>query len=127
VNLPGRRLATVFAASALALAGCGTASSGAGSASSGVLTGVVRTYGGPDRGGSPAANGVLNADVEVTVQRAGESATSVRTNSVGRFTVSLAAGTYLVNGCGGQGGSATNQVVIRSGETTQQDIACQVP
>jgi hypothetical protein len=132
VTLPSGRLAALLTFTALAAAGCGTTGTAgtartARTARTGLLTGLVRTYGGPERIGSPTANGVLNTNAAVTVQLAGGSAVTVRTDSVGRFTVTLPAGTYVVGGCGGVGGPLTDQVVVRSGETTEHDIGCQVP
>lgn len=116
-------LPALLAACAAASAPTGT---GPGStAGSGLLTGVVRTYGGPEMSGSPAANGILNTGVQVRVTLAGRTVATLITGSDGRFSVRLTPGDYVVDGCAS--GVPGDPVTVQAGGTTTHDIACQVP
>jgi len=115
------------AVAALALTGCGapSASTVRASALSGVVTGTVRTYGGPDIGGTAAASGTPRVAVVVSFELDGHPAASVTTGANGQFTVRLPAGTYRVDACGF--GTSTDSVTVTASVTTTADFGCQVP
>jgi hypothetical protein len=111
-----------------AVAGCANASGRSAASATGpvgVLTGTVRTYGGPEIGGTPAANGRPNIGVVVRFQRDGRPAGTATTGATGRFTVSLPAGDYGVDPCGA--GKATEQVTVNASATTEAAFRCDVP
>jgi hypothetical protein len=111
-----------------AVAGCANASGRSAASTTGpegVLTGTVRTYGGPDIGGTPAANGRPNIGLVVRFQHDGHPAGTATTGATGRFTARLPAGDYMVDPCGA--GKPTDQVTVNASATTAADFRCDVP
>ena len=115
------------AACGLALVGCAGPPGPAGqaSAASGIVSGTVRTYGGPEIAGTPAANGVPRGGAVVRFELDGHPAGSVITGATGRFTIKLPTGTYTVDACGL--GTTATSVTVTAAATTTADFGCQVP
>jgi len=120
-------VAVTTAVAALAVVGCAAQSGSSTRANtpSGVVSGTVRTYGGVDIGGSPAANGTPRVGVVVSFELDGHPAGSVTTGASGQFTVRLPVGTYGVDACGF--GRSTGSVTVKASVTTAADFGCQVP
>jgi hypothetical protein len=113
-----------------ALAGCarpllGSAGTNGAGAGAGTLTGTVRTFGGPQLNGTPAANGRPDVGTVVHFTRDGHPAGAATTDATGRFTVRLPAGDYAVDACGW--GRPTDHVTVASGSTLTHDFRCDVP
>ncbi len=88
----------------------------------GIVTGVVREYGGPLLpNGQMAANGTPTSGVTVTATQNGRTAASVVTGADGNYGFTLPAGSYVVTGCA----AVTIVVVVR--EVVHQDLRCDVP
>jgi hypothetical protein len=84
-------------------------------------------YGGPAvPGGGGALNGDPYSDGTVSLWSNGRQAASTTTDAQGRFTVTLAPGTYGIESCGGAP-PPVETVTVAGGQTTQHDISCQVP
>ena len=120
-------LVVTAAACGLTLVGCAGPSGPAtvASAASGIVSGTVRTYGGPEIGGTPAANGIPRGGAVVRFELDGHPAGSVITGATGRFTIRLPPGTYTVDACGLD--TTTTSVTVTAAATTTADVGCQVP
>jgi hypothetical protein len=90
---------------------------------SGTLTGVVRMYGGPmnPATGKQALNGSPGTSWTVHVRSGSQEVATTTSDSTGRFTVQLPAGTYQLD-C-----IDPTPVVINAGRTATHDCAVAVP
>lgn len=126
---PGaRRPASALACAALvvaSLAGCARPASGPAGGPTGTVTGTVRTFGGPAIGGTPAANGQPRAGAVLRFSQDGHQAGAATTDSAGRFTVRLPAGSYGVDPCGS--GVPTDEITVEAGKSLVHDLRCEVP
>jgi hypothetical protein len=124
-----RRSAVGFLLSAAALGGCASSPSAAPLVSTSpalaTVSGTVRVYGGPLLpNGKMAANGnPMAAVAPVVVKQDGRVVKRSSTNSEGRYSVDLPAGTYVISaGC-----SQPATVVLAAGERVARDLQCDVP
>jgi hypothetical protein len=86
------------------------------------LTGIARMYGGPaTSAGSMALNGDPGQGIAVAATQDGRIVASMVTGADGRFTLTLAPGTYLLTGC------AETTVVVGPAPVTMHDVDCPVP
>lgn len=98
-----------------------------GSTAQGTVTGTVRVYGGPATpGGGQAMTGQPAAGATVSLSSNGHEAASTTADAQGRFTLTVAAGNYGVQGCGASS-SLGETVTVTENQTTLHDINCSVP
>ena len=114
--------------SAAVMVGCALlAAACTGPSAQGTVTGTVRMYGGPAlRGSGQAMTGQAQPDATVSLSSNGRELTSATTDAQGRFTLTVAAGTYLIEGCGALP-PAGETVTVTENKTTYHDITCSVP
>ncbi len=122
VDLARRGAMILALAVACTAAPTGCSGDGAGDPpTNGTLTGRALQYGGPLVNNSPAANGIPDKGVLVTIRQGEKIIASARSGDDGGFSFHLAAGSYTISGC------QSIDVVIRPGEETRQDLICPVP
>lgn len=98
-----------------------------GSSLPGTIIGTVREYGGPAiPGKGQAMNGQGQPGVTVSLWQNSHQVATVTTDTQGRFTVKLAPGTYVINGCGGSV-PVGDAVTIVEGQTVTHDVKCSIP
>lgn len=95
-------------------------------AATGMVSGVVRTYGGPavvvDGKVTMAMNGVATAGQTVTASRGGRSVATTTTDKNGRFSLALSPGDYIVTAC-----APGVNAAVRAEQTTSVELTCAVP
>lgn len=110
-----------------AIAVCGVLLGCSGPSGQGTVSGIVRISGGPSLPGSgQAKTGQPQAGAAVSLASDGHEVASGTTDAQGHFTISVAPGTYEIDGCGSLSPSGET-VTIAGGQTTQHDIMCQMP